>query len=94
MADNTTNQTHVEESHIANALNNLAHAVTSDTTNQTKWTFDKWKSGGTTQGGTSPKQGANRLTEKKYALSQQLSKKTRTQINGNALTRQGGVVIA
>ena len=39
MADDTTNQTHVEEAHIANALNNLAHTVTSDTTNHTKLTL-------------------------------------------------------
>ena len=39
MADDTTNQTHVEEAHIVNALNNLSHTVTSDTTNHNKLTW-------------------------------------------------------
>ena len=43
MAYETTDQPHVEESHMANAVNNLANNVTSDTTNLTYLTFTNAK---------------------------------------------------
>ena len=39
MADDTTDEPHVEEAHMADSLNNLVNAVTSDATKLTNLTF-------------------------------------------------------
>ena len=43
MADNITGQPHVKEAQMANALNNLTNAVTSDTTNLANLAMTKSK---------------------------------------------------
>ena len=43
MEDDTIYQTHMEESHMADALNNLDNAVTLDATNLTNLTITKSK---------------------------------------------------
>ena len=43
MANDTTDQPHVEETHMADVLNNLTNSVTSDTTNLTNLTMTKSK---------------------------------------------------
>ena len=39
MSDETTDQPHVDESHMSDALSNLANAITSDATNLKKLTM-------------------------------------------------------
>ena len=97
--DDTTEQPHLEKSNMVDALNNLANAVTSDTSNLTNLTFTKRQYGRTTQVRTIPKQyGIRGVTatqsEKKNAKKWKHTENTRgyknhTIIGGGVMIRSG-----
>ena len=94
MADDNTDHSHVEEEHMADALNKLANTITSDATNLTNLTLTNTNMVEQIKVAQPQNKVLTYLPRKKYSVSQQLTQKTRTHINGNAPTRQGGVKIA
>ena len=94
MADDNTSQPYVEKVHMYDILKNLYNDVTSYATNLTRWILTNSNLVEQLKLEITQNKVIQYLLRNNYAVSQKLSQEIRTQINGNPLTRQGGMQIS